>query len=92
MYFADAVNGDDRNDGLTPATAFAPSSPIHAISIILYAVPSMEEIMIGSASSARVFRIGPEVRSTVFDLLICNNPSCTNYYNTFVVHLLQSHT
>ena len=23
MYFADAVNGDDRNDGLTPATAFA---------------------------------------------------------------------
>ena len=23
MYFADAVNGDDRNDGLTPASAFA---------------------------------------------------------------------
>ena len=23
MYFADAVNGDDRNDGLTPSSAFA---------------------------------------------------------------------
>ena len=34
--------------------------------------------MIGRASSARVLRIGPEVRSTVFALLICNNPSCTN--------------
>ena len=46
----------------TPATALAPSSPIHAISVILYNVPRNDDAIIGIASFVNVFKIGPFVK------------------------------
>ena len=46
----------------TPATAFEPSMPIHAISVMLYRVPMNDDAMIGSASFTSVFMIGPFVK------------------------------
>ena len=45
-----------------PATAFAPRSPIHAISVILYKVARKEDAIIGIASFVNVFKIGPLVK------------------------------
>ena len=54
----------------TPATAFDPSSPIHAISVILYNVAKNDDAMIGIASFIRDLRIGPFVKllSKMFNL------------------------
>ncbi len=46
----------------TPATAFEPSMPIQAISVMLYRVPINDDAMIGSASFTSVFMIGPFVK------------------------------
>ena len=46
----------------TPATAFEPNSPIHAISVMLYKVPRNDDAMIGIASFVSVFKIGPFVK------------------------------
>ena len=46
----------------TPATAFDPRSPIHAMSVILYNVPRNDDAMIGIASFVSVFKIGPFVK------------------------------
>jgi len=46
----------------TPATAFEPSRPIQAMSVMLYKVPRNDDAMIGTASFVSVFRIGPFVK------------------------------
>ena len=55
----------------TPATAFDPRSPIHAMSVMLYNVPKNDDAMIGTASFVSVFKIGPFVKfpSNYFSLL-----------------------
>ena len=48
-----------------------PSIPIHAMSVMLYAVERKEDAMIGSASSARVRKIGPDVRFNCLFFMFC---------------------
>ena len=71
----------------TPATAFAPSNPIHAISVILYKVPKNEDAIIGIASFVNDFKIGPFVKfpsTNTFSYIFLSQHTITLFFPSTV--------
>ena len=76
----------------TPATAFAPSNPIHAISVILYKVPKNEDAIIGIASFVNDFKIGPFVKFPSKNTFPLHFPVTTHRNSVFPVRSTSKQT